>query len=174
MSLVEDHYEALLSDHYTWMLGDNLENAAAAAAKGLWEDDMGLHGAAVDLGCGPGPQTFALADLGFDPVIGVDTNDKLLHELMENASGRSGIRVVNTDLVDCLPDLLNGENAHIITCMGDTLLHLPDRETVVDLFRRVGRSLAPGGRFVLTYRDLTQKLTGTDRFLQVRPRLERS
>lgn len=52
--------------------------------------------------------------------------------------------------------------------MGDTLTHLPSKDDVAALLRDVAQSLAPGGQLVLSYRDLTRPLTGTDRFLPVR------
>jgi hypothetical protein len=51
--------------------------------------------------------------------------------------------------------------------MGDTLTHLPSKDSVQTLFTDVFQKLAAGGVFVLTYRDLTGELAGTDRFLPV-------
>ncbi|RNL86938.1 hypothetical protein EFW17_03485 [Halostreptopolyspora alba] len=53
-------------------------------------------------------------------------------------------------------------------CIRDTLLHLPDLNAGDLLLTRVASSLVVGGRLVLTYRDLTQQLAGTDQFLPVR------
>jgi hypothetical protein len=52
-------------------------------------------------------------------------------------------------------------------CMGDTLTHLPSKESVQRLFADVFQRLVPGGAFVLTYRDLTGALEGLDRFLPI-------
>jgi hypothetical protein len=51
--------------------------------------------------------------------------------------------------------------------MGDTLTHLPSKIAVQKLFQDAFGRLAPRGVFVLTYRDLTSELVGTDRFLPV-------
>lgn len=59
------------------------------------------------------------------------------------------------------------ESASVIVCMGDTVTHLPSKESVQKLFTNVFQKLARGGVFVLTYRDLTGELAGTDRFLPV-------
>lgn len=39
------------------------------------------RGPALDLGCGPGFQSFALAQIGFDPIYAIDTTQELLAEL---------------------------------------------------------------------------------------------
>ncbi|MDN5860708.1 MAG: hypothetical protein L0H84_19065, partial [Pseudonocardia sp.] len=52
--------------------------------------------------------------------------------------------------------------------MGDTLLHLPSAAAVTDLLAGIARALAPGGTLLLTYRDLTADLRGTQRFIPVR------
>ncbi|MCZ0204378.1 hypothetical protein OZK63_02945 [Streptomyces sp. UMAF16] len=44
---------------------------------------------AVDLGCGPGHTSLALAGLGFDPVLAVDLSEPLLGELAA-APSRTG------------------------------------------------------------------------------------
>lgn len=87
---------------------------------------------------------------------------------MEHARSRPAVRVVNINLVDALPTVVPSARVEVVVCMRDTVLHLPDPEAVVVLIDRVVSSLAPGGRFVLTYRDLTQPLLGIDRFIPVR------
>jgi hypothetical protein len=52
--------------------------------------------------------------------------------------------------------------------MGDTLTHLPSFQAVRDLFVAVTATLVPGGLFILTWRDLTFELAGTDRFISIR------
>jgi hypothetical protein len=57
--------------------------------------------------------------------------------------------------------------------MGDTLTHLPSPAEVERLFDGVARVLAHSGLFVLTFRDMTAELTGTDRFIPVRSDTDR-
>ncbi|MEV5884905.1 class I SAM-dependent methyltransferase [Streptomyces sp. NPDC052020] len=175
-----DHYDRLLAEHYTWMLGGDIETAAAAQAELL--RGLGLvprpeeEAAAVDLGCGPGPQTLALAHLGFTSVAAVDTSAVLLDELMEHA-GRSGtaqaVRPVHGDIRGVLPRLAAPGSVDAVVCMGDTLLHLPGRADVQELVADVAKALRPGGSFVATYRDLTRELHGLDRFIPVRSTADR-
>ena len=85
MSTVTDHYRKLLSEHYVWMFGVPFEEKVAEQ-KALLERVLGaLHppvprGPALDLGSGPGFQSIALAELGFSPVIAIDTSAELLTE----------------------------------------------------------------------------------------------
>ena len=173
MNLAVAPYENLLARHYTWMLDGDLEAAAASQRRVL--EDLGVRpgAVAVDLGCGPGPQTLALADMGFESVIGVDTSQELLDELAHHACSRPAIKAIRADLVQALPDVLEGHLADVVVCMGDTVLHLPGRDAVIELCDRVAQALAPGGSFVLTYRDLTQPLHGLERFMPVRSDDER-
>ncbi|MGE0387513.1 MAG: hypothetical protein AB7Q97_22515 [Gammaproteobacteria bacterium] len=61
--------------------------------------------------------------------------------------------------------LAAGERADLILCMGDTLTHLESMEFVVALGRAVAGRLAPGGRFVATFRDYSRLPAGAARFI---------
>ena len=170
MSNVAKHYEQLLAEHYVWMFGVSFEQKVAEQ-KALLDQVVGTlpgarrSGPAIDLGSGPGFQSIALAELGYSPVIAVDSSRELLGELQ--ARGRSyEIEVKEADIMRldwaALP-----EGASVIVCMGDTVTHLPSKESVQKLFTDVFQNLAPGGVFVLSYRDLTGELAGIDRFLPV-------
>jgi SAM-dependent methyltransferase len=180
MTTAAEHYEDLLAEHYTWMLGGDIAALAAAQAELL--GGLGLTGGAdgasvaVDLGCGPGPQTLALVRLGFAAVTAVDSSAVLLDELMAHAE-RGGVahavRPVHRDIRGVLPHCADPGSAAAIVCMGDTLPHLSDRADVRELIEDVARALRPGGSFVATYRDLTRELGGTDRFIPVRSSADR-
>jgi hypothetical protein len=57
--------------------------------------------------------------------------------------------------------------ADVIVCMGDTITHLESKEDVGRLLGVVIDALAVGGRFVVSYRDLSVEATGVDRFIPV-------
>ncbi len=160
------HYEELLGPVYVWMLGD-FEAATKAADEelrslGIGEGSAGL---AIDLGCGPGIHSIALARTGF-AVIAMDNCPRLLEELRQRAQGLD-IREVLGDLRQ-FRDHLTGK-ADLIFCMGDTLTHLPSEDDVDELFRDVASALAPDGLFVATFRDYTNTAPiGTARFIPVR------
>jgi SAM-dependent methyltransferase len=171
MSTVNEHYERLLSQHYTWMFGVSFEERVGEQKSFLSRTLAPLHftlqnALAVDLGSGPGFQTVALAQLGFSPVIAVDTSAELLDELRSHV-GSLPVRIEKADLRD-LPAIVQTGQATVIVCMGDTLTHLPEKSDVSALFGSVFDRLRSGGVFVITYRDLTKELFGTDRFIPVR------
>jgi len=166
-STAQQHYANVLANHYEWMFGVPFERKVAEQ-KDLLERlaGSGISGAfAIDLGCGSGFQSLALGEMGYD-VLAIDTSEQLLGLLKERSANRA-IQVVCADLskVGLFAD---PSTADLIVCMGDTITHLPDRGAVLDLFRSAVRILKPGGRFILTYRDLAAgKLEGLDRFIPV-------
>ncbi|HSK58133.1 MAG TPA: class I SAM-dependent methyltransferase [Actinomycetospora sp.] len=167
---VIDHYQRLLAANYTWMLGGDIERTAADQRDllaGLLPPSHGARGTAVDLGSGSGAQSLALADLDYNPVLAVDTDSHLLAELRVHAAGRPAVRTWEADALTAVAELDRGSVA-VAVCMGDTLLHLASPAAVDELFVQVGRVLQPGGVVVMTYRDLTGDLHGTDRFIPVR------
>ncbi|MBX7553250.1 class I SAM-dependent methyltransferase [Streptomyces sp. NPDC004232] len=179
MTTASDHYDRLLAAHYTWMLGGDVAVVARDQARLLNDLDVcpGAAGTlAVDLGCGPGPQSLALAELGFSPVLAIDTSRPLLDELTD-LMGRTGhacaIRPIQADVRGALAAHTQPATVSAVVCMGDTLTHLPSKDDVAALLRDAARCLATNGQLILSYRDLTRPLTGTDRFLPVRATDER-
>ncbi|AUX34774.1 MULTISPECIES: bifunctional 2-polyprenyl-6-hydroxyphenol methylase/3-demethylubiquinol 3-O-methyltransferase UbiG [Sorangium] len=164
MPTVADHYDKLLAEHYSRMFGDY--DAKVAEQRALFER-LGVRpeGApeAIDLGCGSGFQSLALAQLGFR-VTAVDTSDTLLAELASRR-GQLPVDLVRGDLLDALDH--PGPPCALAVCMGDTLPHLGSKGDVERMFAACGRRLAPGGQLVLTFRDLTRELEGVDRFIPV-------
>ncbi|MEU5023374.1 class I SAM-dependent methyltransferase [Streptomyces milbemycinicus] len=180
MTTAAEHYDGLLAEHYTWMLGGDLETVAAAQAELLRGLGLaappGENTTAVDLGSGPGPQTLALARLGFTSVTAVDTSAALLDELREHAkrSGTAeGIHPVHGDIRGALTRLTSPGSVAAVVCMGDTLPHLSSRTDVQELITDAAKALRPGGSFIATYRDLTHELIGPDRFIPVRSTADR-
>ncbi|MBU3064120.1 class I SAM-dependent methyltransferase [Nocardia sp. NEAU-G5] len=175
MTTAAEHYDHLLAPHYTWMLGGDIDATVTAQFDLLHR--LGLtvcaedQAAAVDLGCGPGPQTLALVRLGYASVIAVDTSAVLLAELRNHANRHGVNRVVrplHADLRGALSSHATPGSVSTVVCMGDTLPHLPSRADVQRLITDVALALRSGGSFVVTYRDLTAERRGTDRFIPVR------
>jgi SAM-dependent methyltransferase len=161
------HYASLLAGHYTWMFGMPFD-AKVAEQRSLLEHlglAAGSRGTAVDLGCGPGFQSFALAQLGFARILAVDSSPALLAEL-EARKAHQPIETICAGMLD-VARLIRPGGAEVVLCMGDTLTHLASHADVPRLFAAVHRVLAPGGRFVLTFRDLSGGVTGLDRFFPV-------
>ncbi|UED87131.1 class I SAM-dependent methyltransferase [Streptomyces profundus] len=171
MTPAVDHYDRLLAEHYTWMLGGDVPGLVPTQRELLV--DLGVDpgtggGFAVDLGCGPGHTSLALASLGFGTVLAVDLSRPLLAELTDYAREVPAVRPVLADVRTVLRERVPAGTADAVVCLGDTLTHLPSRGDVAALLNDVAAALAPDGVAVLSYRDLTVALTGTDRFLPVR------
>ena len=173
MSEITRHYDELLAEHYSWMVGVPFEEKVAeqrALLEGLGLC-AGSHGTAIDLGCGPGYQSAALFDLGFERVIAIDTSAALIEEL----KAQQGVRAIEPVLGDMrgFAEWVAPGGADAIVCMGDTLTHLETRADLSRLLADALSALAPGGVLVLTFRDFSQELIGLDRFIAVRGDRER-
>lgn len=165
MATVKQHYAEVLAEVYSWMssgfdraLGKNFEffQQYNISQKG--------SGIAIDLGAGCGFQSIPLARLGF-AVTAIDLDEKLLDELQKN-SGELAIATIQDDLIN-FEQYIDNE-VELIICMTDTLLHLESKEKVSSLFQKVFTSLEDEGRFIITFRDLSQELLELDRFIPLK------
>ncbi len=163
VSSVREHYDAVLSPHYSRLLGDFdakvVEQQALLKRLGVSVSRPGAM--AVDLGCGSGVHSIALARLGFR-VLAVDFCRPLLAELRERGAGLP-VEAVSGDIRDV--ETLVPPGAEVVVCMGDTLSHLERAGDLPRLFASVATRLIAGGCFVLTFRHLGTELRDLDRFL---------
>lgn len=170
MSTVAEHYSNLLSHVYLWMVGGmDAALAQGAAEMAPFCEPASAGRTAVDLGAGFGTHAIPLARSGY-VVTAVDTSPQLLSELCLHSTGL-GIHAIEADLLNFQQYLTVPFD--LAVCMGDTLTHLPEKEQVEQLFSEVARSLAPGGTFVLGFRDYTQTPSGHARFIPVRSDCDR-
>ena len=166
MQTVRTHYDDFLGSVYSWILGD-FETAqqkyrALFASLGMSNVDGEI---AVDLGSGPGCQSLPLAELGYN-VLDIDFCQDLIDELGQHA-GDLPIRTVCDDLTAFRSHMT--EPADLIVCMGDTLVHLPDLDTVDSVIRDVCESLKTGGTFIYAIRDYFDAVPqGAERFIPIR------
>lgn len=161
----QDHYDQVLARHYSWMFDMSFAAMAGTQAKLLRRAGVDAPGVAIDLGSGPGFQTYALCALGAGEVHAVDTSADLLSELEANCAD-CPIQTHVGDLMEFA--WIVDQPADAIVCMGDTLTHLADTVSVETLFKAMAGALVPGGRAVLSWRDLSAPPAGTDRFIPVR------
>ncbi|SDM17773.1 Methyltransferase domain-containing protein [Catalinimonas alkaloidigena] len=161
----EAHYARHLGNFYAWMLGDfqekQQEQARLFREKGLLP---ALTRKAIDFGAGNGLQTVALAELGYE-VRAVDFNDQLLAELQERTQDLP-VTVEKGDLRDVTRH--QSFAPELVVCCGDTLPHLASKEEIRQWIDDVYTILPEGGKLLLTFRDYSQELTDTQRFLPVR------
>jgi SAM-dependent methyltransferase len=166
MASVRKHYDNFLAEHYSWMFGDF--SAKVQENKDFFKlnsIEPRSGGKALDLGCGSGFQSIALAKLGFR-VLAVDMCETLLNELRDRGAGRD-IETVQGDILDYSIYADKGP-FELAVCMGDTLTHLRKTREVSALFANIYPLLVQGGRLALTFRDLTAELKGIDRIIPVR------
>lgn len=110
-----------------------------------WLATVGGTGTALDLGCGTGVVSLALAGRGFH-VTGIDHSPEMLEIARRKAAGAGlGARVElrQGDVLD--PGVPPG-SADVVTCQG-LLHHLEDLEPCVEV---IARSLRPGGSFYIS------------------------
>jgi 2-polyprenyl-3-methyl-5-hydroxy-6-metoxy-1,4-benzoquinol methylase len=170
MPSVRDHYSSHLAPIYSWMCG-GVESALVRGAAEL--DALALlpraTALAVDLGTGFGMHAIPLAQRGFE-VLAIDCCANLLRELRTFAANLP-IRSVEDD-ISSFRSHLDGA-PEVVLCMGDTLPQLPDTDAVESLIADVAAAIAPGGTFVLSFRDYTAPLQGERRFIPVKSDADR-
>jgi 16S rRNA G527 N7-methylase RsmG len=162
---VEQHYDQVLSDVYSWMHG-GFDAALARFSEFFTSRGIAPRGSgrAIDLGAGCGFQSIPLARLGF-AVTAIDIDRKLLDELRAHA-GSADITIVRGDLLEF--DEHSRGAAELVVCMVDTLVHLAAKNDVSALFAKVHAALEAGGKFIVSFRDLSREAAELDRFIPVR------
>jgi len=165
MASAQQHYQAVLAEHYTWMFGASFDETVRGQVDRLRDLGLAQPVICVDLGCGSGFQSVALAQMGAGRVHALDTSETLLAELRGHAQGLP----ITPHLADLLtfPSVLSGA-ADTIVCMGDTLTHLTTRADVGHVFALARAHLADAGHLILSWRDLSQLPQGLDRFIPLR------
>ncbi|MBB4313510.1 methyltransferase domain-containing protein [Roseospira marina] len=161
-----DDYNPVLDEHYVWMYGGEDKNIEA------YEAFFRRHhlapertGKALDLGCGSGFQSLAMARLGFQ-VLGVDISPVLLRAL-EQHRGDLPVSVAQGDIRD--PAVYDRAGPFdVAVCMTDTILCLGGEDEIWQLLANVGKALVPGGRLFVSFRDFKKAATGSKRVFPVR------
>lgn len=155
---IQAYYDALLARNYIWMAG-GWESNREKNHRFFSERKItpAGNGVAIDLGAGCGFQAVPLAEAGFR-VIAVDFCRLMLDILGQHAKTLP-IRAVHADISSFAS--WAGQKPELITCMGDTLTHLPDQETARSLIRQCASELSSGGKLIISCRDYSREPAGS-------------
>jgi 2-polyprenyl-3-methyl-5-hydroxy-6-metoxy-1,4-benzoquinol methylase len=170
MPTTKDHYDMLLAQHYSWMVGDAAP-ASQLLAGLLQQYVLPANGpkVAIDLGAGTGIHSLLLAQMGY-AVTAIDFCHALLQEWQEYTR-----TLPITPICDNLLQFRQHchHPANVIVCAGDTIAHLPDWEHMGTLLADVWTALADGGVLYLSFRDHSGVPDGTTRIVPVQSNREK-
>ena len=162
---VKEHYDNHLANFYSWMVGGfdqkRIEFQKFLENNSIFPNDTKV---ALDLGAGHGIQSIALCKLGFD-VTAVDFNEQLLNELKSHPEGKS-IKTILADITNMTR--YNKLKPELITCCGDTLTHLDDKEAIKKFLRDCKATLSSSGKLILSFRDYAIELKDEQRFIPIK------
>lgn len=99
----------------------------------------------LDVACGTGGYSAALAEAGHE-TLACDLDPAMV----ERAAARPGVLAFTADMsrLDLTPELKN-LTFGLVFCIGNSLVHLPDRETAAATLVQFHKLLEPGGRLLL-------------------------
>lgn len=150
--------EAATAEHVRW---HDLECGRYRGDLAAWlELAERCGGPVLDLGCGSGRVTLALADAGYD-VTAVDRDPLLLAAVDERAAGR-GVRTVRADITEL--DSLGDERWPLVILPMQTIQLLDGGDARRRMLRQVRRHLRPEGLFaasIVTRFDTFDRESGT-------------
>ncbi len=115
----------------------------------------------LDVGCGAGHLTAALAERGYR-VLGVDASPEMLEEARRLYPS---LNFVGGDVRSYMPT----EPVDAVVCLGEVLNHLGSTEAMAQALHHLGAILAPGGTFVAETLDPQDLCAGWEGTTQLFP-----
>lgn len=100
----------------------------------------------LDIGCATGELAFHLAQEGAE-VTGIDLNEDLLRQAKAQKQNPN-LHFQTGDMLNLEQDFSQNQFDSVL-CFGNTLVHLPDKNSVLQMLQGTKRTLKPGGCFFL-------------------------
>lgn len=119
---------------------------------------------AVDMGCGTGVHTIALAQLGVD-VTGVDVSEGMLGKARMHAA-ETGVQI-DFRLGDFLTDIGTGV-VQLVLCLGNSLPHLDSHDALTKALEHWRALCAEGGHVVIQLLNYRRVLARRERIVNIR------
>jgi SAM-dependent methyltransferase len=158
-----DFYDAM-AEHYT----DVVDEAARAETVDRFARAMAGRaggGRALDLACGAGLYSVALAGAGMD-VTGVDISPGMLSLAQRRARDDDvSITLLEAPMEDLPPEIAGPFD--LAVCMGNSVPHLLSNEDLASFFRGVAGRLVPGGLLAVHLLNYTRILADRERVVGV-------
>ncbi|MCF7855273.1 MAG: class I SAM-dependent methyltransferase [Candidatus Pacebacteria bacterium] len=122
-------------------------------------------GSALDVACGTGLYAKALAELGVNPVVGVDISEKML-DIARRQADADNLSIVWRKVpmrkLACI-----GETFDIILCLGNSIPHILTHNDLVDTLNGFHDRLTPGGHCVLQVLNYDRILRDRERIVSI-------
>ena len=102
----------------------------------------------LDVGCATGEMALSFAKKGYT-VTGIDLDEKLI-EISESKTitGETTVNFMQADMNN-IDQLFNEEQFDLITCFGNTLVHLENISEINDFIEKCHHILEPGGKIII-------------------------
>lgn len=158
-----DFYDAL-SSHYREVVNEAARHDAVQRFAETLAEKTG-PGRALDLACGAGLYSQALAQAGME-VVGVDLSDGLLDLATRQAKqAEQNIRYLHAPMEHLPPDV-HGPFS-LIVCMGNSLPHLLTEDDLAAFFEGVATRLGAGGALAIHLLNYDRILASGERIVGI-------
>ena len=165
--LLAEHYEEILPTSeaqvefvlsYCAKASSGTEKAEAAAAAAGGESEETCHPRLLEVGCGTGALAAAVSERGVD-VEAVDLNREMIRRARElHGSRTGGLRFREADMRE-LESLFSQDSFEVVSCLGNTLVHLSGPEEVRAFLESTAGLLRRGGTLILQILNYDYLLT---------------
>lgn len=137
---------------------ENVKRYGEAIKIGLWNSErlffekyLNKNDYILDLGCGAGRTTFALYNLGYKNIIGVDIAEKLI-EYAKNYSEDNNVNI-DFEVGDATKLRFDDNTFDVVIFSYNGMQCIPGEENRKNVLKEVHRVLKPNGYYIFTAHD---------------------